>query len=467
MLLKYIALFYLCKSSSCVTRNTQIRRISTFSGYTHHFFWAATNSDKLSEDGFFMAASYARAWFMWALVSSAYALAFFQRVAPPAIVDHLMADFGVGASQIGFVTSMYFYGYMLMQFPAGVIVDRWGVRRAVLMSLAVSGIGTLWFTQTSTTSIASMTRVLIALGDALVFSSLIKLSAQWFPSSKFGMMSGLSQASGFIGGLLATTPLALLVSGIGWRHSFGLVGYLIIATFLLSLLMLRDLPAAADETKRHFGEILVDAARAMKRLQTWGHVLIQVGTHVSIISLSGAWGIPLFMQAYGLSRAAASMRMFVFMIGYTGGSIAFGYWLDTRLRSPRAPLMVIGALRIILLLTIAPAIGRHIASELLLGVLLGLGLLTGGTMPLLLTSLKQLFTSARIATAIGLMTTIANLAAGFAQLIWGMVLDYHWEGAVVDGVRLYTATGYTWLMIALAAISILPIVGATFTQPKS
>ena len=122
--------------------------------------------------------------------------------------------------------------------------------------------------------------------------------------------------------------------------------------------------------------------------------------------------------------------------------------------------MVLGVLRIAMLMAITPAVGVHLSMGVLSGCLVMLGLLTEGTVPLLLTSLKQLFTSTRLATAIGTMLTMGNCAAGLAQLLWGVMLDYHWEGEVVNGVRLYTATGYTWLLSALAVVSLFTVVGA-------
>lgn len=407
-----------------------------------------------------------RAWFMWSVVGLAYVFVFFQRVAPQTIVDRLMADFNVGAAHIGMVTSAYFYGYMLMQFPAGVIVDRWGVRRAVIMSLTASSVGSLWFAHASDVSSASSARALIAVGDALIFTALIKLSAQWFPASRFGFMSGLSQVWGYLGGLLATTPLAVMVSYGGWRSSFRLLAYMVVANFILVLVSLRTHPPHLVEQGRRLSTILRDAAWALQRLTTWGQVMTFVGTYLSTVSLSGVWGVPLFMQAYGLSRASASLQMFGFMAGYAAGSVVLGYLVDAYLSSVRKPLLVIGIVRLGLLLAIAPVIGAHLSVWILMGGMVILGFIGGGMQPLLLTSVKQAFTSDRIGTAISINTTVANLVGALIQPLLGAILGYYWAGAWVDGVRLYTATGYTWLLVSLAVLSLGAVVGPLFIVEK-
>jgi sugar phosphate permease len=60
-----------------------------------------------------------KSWTVWTLGGVAYALAFFQRTAPQAMLDQLMSDFAVGATGVAAVTSTYFISYMVMQLPGG------------------------------------------------------------------------------------------------------------------------------------------------------------------------------------------------------------------------------------------------------------------------------------------------------------------------------------------------------------
>ena len=144
--------------------------------------------------------SRSRAYVEWSLIAVAYAFAFFQRVSPQTIVDLLAADFRIGAAQIGIVASAYFYAYTAMQFPAGLLVDRVGVRRIMIASLGVSVAGSLIFASAPNIALLCTGRVLVALGDAVVFSCLIKFVAMRFDRNRFGFMSGLSQISGYLGG---------------------------------------------------------------------------------------------------------------------------------------------------------------------------------------------------------------------------------------------------------------------------
>jgi MFS family permease len=406
------------------------------------------------------------AWLVWSVVAVAYVLVFLQRVAPPTILDRLMADFHAGAAQVGWVVSAYFYGYMLMQLPAGLLVDRWPIRRLVLASLALSTVGTWGFAHAWSLTDAAVSRALVAVADAVIFTSLIKVVTQWFPARRFGVMSGLSQTGGYLGGLLATTPLALLVSHVGWRASFEVLAAVIAVNLLIAVGVLQNHPSARAAAPPTAREPAWRALRAAVAPAAWGILLTRLGTYVAFTSFSGSWGVPLFMQAYGLPRQEASALLFTFMGGYAVGCIVFGYLADSWFRTLRRPLITMAIMQTGLLLAITPLIGTWLPLPLIVGAVAVLGCLGGGTNPLVLICLRLTFGGARLATALGAMMTIANLASALAQPVLGAILDSTWRGAQIEGARLYGPLGYTWLLLALAVTSVVSIVGPLFIADR-
>src|SRR5436190_286235 len=161
-----------------------------------------------------------RAYLAWAAVATAYAIAFLQRVSPQSVSLNFMQDFSTDAAGVAMLASSYFWGYTLMQIPAGILVDRFGVKRVVLFSMAASSLGSAAFALAPNLLDVFAARLIVAGGDALVFTALLKLVALSFRDERFGVMSGISQVSGYIGGVLATTPLAAAVTGFGWRACF-------------------------------------------------------------------------------------------------------------------------------------------------------------------------------------------------------------------------------------------------------
>ncbi|NOT97471.1 MAG: MFS transporter, partial [Sideroxydans sp.] len=72
-------------------------------------------------------------WTAFGVVGLAYVLSFFHRFAPAAIAGDLQQTFQASGAQLGGLAATYFYIYMLMQIPTGVLVDTLGARRVVTM----------------------------------------------------------------------------------------------------------------------------------------------------------------------------------------------------------------------------------------------------------------------------------------------------------------------------------------------
>ena len=81
----------------------------------------------------------------WLLVATAYAVAFFQRMAPQSINNELINAFNLTPTGVAVIASGYYWGYTIMQLPAGPLVDRFGLRRMILISTLISALGSFLF----------------------------------------------------------------------------------------------------------------------------------------------------------------------------------------------------------------------------------------------------------------------------------------------------------------------------------
>src|SRR6266481_8673903 len=196
-----------------------------------------------------------RTYLAWAAVATAYAIAFLQRVSPQSVSFGFMHDFGTDAAGVAMLASSYFWGYTLMQIPAGLLVDRYGVKRVVLLSMAASSLGSAAFALAPNLLDVFVARLIVACGDALVFTALLKLVAQNFSDERFGFMSGISQVSGYLGGVIATTPLAAAVTGFGWRACFIFIACVGVANLAFASVTLK--PSQAAQNNKTLRSILL------------------------------------------------------------------------------------------------------------------------------------------------------------------------------------------------------------------
>ena len=134
------------------------------------------------------------------------------------MTTELMADFSITASDLGQLSAVFFYTYVLMQIPTGVLVDSWGAKRLLVVGSVCRGAGgTFIFGIAPTFGIAALGRAVLGAGTAVGWVVILKLASHWFPSHRFAMLTGLGLLIGNIGALVAQVPLRLLVEQFHWR----------------------------------------------------------------------------------------------------------------------------------------------------------------------------------------------------------------------------------------------------------
>jgi predicted MFS family arabinose efflux permease len=408
-----------------------------------------------------------RAYLAWATVATAYAIAFLQRVSPQSVSLSFMQDFGTDAAGVAMLASSYFWGYTLMQIPAGLLVDRYGVKRVVLFSMAASSLGSAAFALAPNLMDVFAARLIVACGDALVFTALLKLVALSFSDERFGVMSGISQVSGYVGGVMATTPLAAAVTGFGWRACFVFIACVGVANLGFASLALK--PDPASRSAKTLGGVLAAARQSLAQIANWGCAMTFASHFAVVTTLSGVWGIPMVAHFFNMSPSAASTPLLVFMVGNAIGSIFLGHMADRAAAALDTALVRICVLRMILIAMLLPPFAHALGFVYVNVVFATLGLVAGGTVPLVLKCTKRLYTSELIGVGASVNTTAAGIFAGASQPIIGLAMIGvsqltgagvgHGPGAVDDA-------GYGALIGILLLMSLPGIAGPLLMRSK-
>jgi predicted MFS family arabinose efflux permease len=408
-----------------------------------------------------------RAYLGWTTVAIAYAIAFLQRVSPQSITSNFMADFSTDAAGVAMLASSYFWGYTLMQIPAGLLVDRYGVKRVVLVSMAGSSLGSAAFALAPNLLDVFAARLIVACGDALVFTALLKLVALSFKDERFGIMSGISQVSGYLGGVMATTPLAAAVTGFGWRACFVFIACVGVANLALASLALKPDPAA--HSTRTLRGVLAASRKSLSQTANWGCAMSFASHFAVVTTLSGVWGIPMVAHFFSISPSAASTPLLAFMISNAIGSIVLGHAADRATTALDAALIRICLLRMILIAMLLPPAAHALGFLYVTVVFAALGLVAGGTVPLVLKCTKRLYTADLIGVGASVNTTAAGLFAGASQPVIGlaMVGVSQFAGGVADHAPASVSdAGYGVLIIILLLMSLPGIAGPLLMRSK-
>lgn len=407
-----------------------------------------------------------RAYLAWATVAVAYAIAFLQRVSPQTIGLNFMRDFGTDASGVALLASSYFWGYTVMQIPAGLLVDRYGVKRVVLCSMAASALGSVAFALSPTLLDVFIARLIVACGDALVFTALLKLVAQSFADERFGFMSGISQVSGYVGGVIATTPLAVAVSGFGWRACFIFIACIGAANLACASVTMKPVPTA--HTSKTLKSVLLASWQALGASANWGCAMTFASHFAVVTTLSGVWGIPMVAHYFNIPPSAAGTPLLAFMVGNALGSIFLGHTAD-KTASLDGALIWICLLRMLFIAMLLPALAHTFGLIYVGTVFAALGLIAGGTVPLVLKCTKRLYTAELIGVGASVNTTSAGIFAGLAQpvIALAMMTASGLSPAAIHSTRMAANdAGYLALIVILLLMSLPGVVGPLLIRRK-
>ena len=248
-----------------------------------------------------------RAWVIWVVGLSVYLLAVFHRTSL-GVAGLIAADrFGISASQLATFTVVQLGVYAAMQIPVGVLLDRFGSRRLMLVGLALMTLGQAWFAIAGSFSVGLAARVLLGAGDAMIFTSLLRLVALWFRVKQAPMVSQLTGVFGQLGAVAAATPLALALRTWGWTRSYLFVASLGVVLGVFLFLVVKDSPYVGDAVERIKIRSLAHTLAEVwgnpgTRLGLWMHFTAPFGGTVFLM----LWGYPFLVAGQGLSPESAS-----------------------------------------------------------------------------------------------------------------------------------------------------------------
>ena len=394
-----------------------------------------------------MTATHQAAGLGLALAIGGYLLSFFHRVAPAAISGDLQASFAIGGAQLGTLAATYFYVYTVMQVPTGVLADTLGPRRILFWGGLVAGLGSILFGLAPSFEVAFIGRTLVGLGVSVTFIAMLKLIALGFDEKRFASVVGLCMLIGNLGPILAGAPLAWATQVSGWRSVFVVVGLIsLLLAFACRTWVLETPSGKVDRTAWLLGLITV-----LKNRATWPGFFANTGLAGAFFSFAGLWAVPYLTQMHVMDRAAASLHVSIYFVGFAIGSALWGRVSDSVGRRKAVALWV----------SSGHVLGWGVwlwVADLPLFATYGLcglmGLLTAG-MTLSWACAKEVNPPQLSGMATSVVNVGVFLGPAILQPLTGWVMERNWDGRIENGIRIYSAADWHngLLLIATAAVA--------------
>jgi MFS family permease len=347
----------------------------------------------------------------------AYTLSQFYRSFLAIVAPELTRDLGLSGAQLAAMSALWAGAFALAQIPIGLALDRVGPRRTVALTMlsAVAGAALFALARGPVAAIAAMG--LIGIGCAPVLMGSLMVVGRTMPPARFSTMTALIIGIGSTGNLLAATPLAALMSAIGWRWSLAVVGAATLCAALAVLAVVRDPPplaAARAEGGVIGGLVEVVALRAL-----WPFLPLALVGYAVILALRGLWVGPYFAEVYGLDPVARGNAVTAMVVAMILGTFAYGP-LD-RVFGTRKWVVVGGTsltFSALVALALAPA-ADVVVSAALLAAVGGFG----ATYGMLMAHARSLMPDHLLGRGITFMNLLFIGGAGILQPVSGQLVD--------------------------------------------
>ncbi len=225
-----------------------------------------------------------------------YIIAFLDRVNVGYAALQMADDLGFSAEVFGFGAGIFFFGYVILEIPGSVLVERWSARKwiaRIMISWGVLAIMTA-FVRTSTQFY--WVRFLLGAAEAGFFPGIIVYLSHWFRYEDRAKAVALFMAAIPVSNLLGS-PVSGLLLGVhwlnqpGWRWLFIVEGIPAVILGFITIYYLTDWPREAtwlpdDEQQWIIRELELEKRqrKAVRHISMW-----QALRHRDVLLLVGAY----------------------------------------------------------------------------------------------------------------------------------------------------------------------------------
>ncbi len=392
-----------------------------------------------------------RASFMWGIVSLLMVLHFFLLLSVGVITADLRNALQLTALELSFLSSSYLYMYLLLQTPAGILLDQFGARKLLTIGSIVCAVGCWVFANCTSLAVGMLSRVMMGGGLAFVFIASIQLASRWFAARYLGMMIGFSEAAGMAGAIIGNMLLAIFITQLGWRYSFNLAALCSLVLAVLTWIFVRDHPnklgVVPERSKLTVRKVTASLKILVREKQIWLQSLYIALMYDSITVFCGLWANPFLRRAFQLSLEQATWACCLILAGIGIGSPIAGVLcsnMHKRIVCIQYSALVMFALMCIVLYV------PTLSYVQILCLMFALGL-SGSSIVLSFAVVSDIVPEGTKSTGIGLTNTFSLTSAVVLQPLVGWMLNILSNQVGKNGLEYYTATHYR------QALTVLPI----------
>ncbi|WP_316354250.1 MFS transporter [Candidatus Trichorickettsia mobilis] len=380
---------------------------------------------------------------------------FILRLWPGLMMQQIMQQFMIDATEFGLLASCYYYGYAAMQIPVAMALDRYSPRYVVFLSALVCGIAAATLSYTENWYIALISRCCIGAGSAVGFLGTSKVVSQWFGSEQYARMIGFSFTIGLMGAIYGGKPVSIMVTSLGWYKVSIILSSVAVIIGILTYLFLRAPTIATNLTEPTTLLQIRDFKKLINSPVMW---ILAIANLLMVGSLEGfadVWGVPYLMTTYHIAKGeAAELISFIFLGMLVGGPVLA---LCAKKLGNYLVISLCGMIMAVIFAQLLWLSNSEISLLLLRCLFVIIGIMCCYQV-LIFAIGCELVEAKLLGVTVAFLNCINMLGGVFFHTSIGFIMDLFWTGKMQDDLRIYSIESYSY---ALSVIPLCALIGAS------
>jgi MFS transporter, ACS family, hexuronate transporter len=175
-------------------------------------------------------------WIVVAMALVATSLSFLDRQVLPILIIRIKQEIAISNVQYGFINTGFLVGYAIMFTIGGILIDRYGSRLGLAVSVGLWSLATALHSLASSVMSFGAFRFLLGIGEGGAFPGAIKAVTEWVPKKKQALANGIAIGGAALGAVVAPPLCVYLINITGWRGVFiitSIIGFTWVGVWLL------------------------------------------------------------------------------------------------------------------------------------------------------------------------------------------------------------------------------------------
>ena len=396
-----------------------------------------------------------------AAASLFFAYGYLVRVLPSTITHSLMQSFDLTAGGLGILSSLYFYGYVLMQIPAGFCYDKVKARHLLAITLFVCSAATWLFGATPVFWLAMVGRVLMGVTASFAFVGAIIVGSNWFSAKYLGTVSGSIQFIGCVGAIIGQGPVAIIAERYGWHQACNIIAVIGVVCAASLWLIVRDFPKDQQPTSTRKSQPITLAmlGNVFRRPQNWWVALYSFCVWTPIVVFASLWGVPFFHQAFHINHSLAAGYVSIVWAGVGVGGPLLGWW-SARIGLRKLPMITAASVGLIASIIVLYGIPHPDILGIIALFLYGAA---SSAQVMSFAVVSDINPKGVLGSALGFANMAVVTGGIFMQPLVGYILDLCWNGArSASGTPLYSLHDFRFALITIPICFFIGLLTSSF-----